>query len=215
LRRACRAGHRRRRSSRRGRHCAHGEICRIHRWRGTSSLRSGICHRPRRTDRRRRAGAGGGRCARHNWRDRSSRSGRDLPLHQLTAEIALSIAFARIKNRERKGEEKENGGEPAGDLREDIGRLRAEDVLRHSPTESGAQAFAFRALHQNHEHHERRDEKVNPQEDVNQKAHWDGQYRQSQRFVNGRGSRTPSVSSRGWPSAPRDLTTGQAATAKL
>lgn len=91
----------------------------------------------------------------------------------------------RVKNRERKSQEKENSSEPAGDLGEDIGRLRAEDVLRYTAAESGAQAFAFWPLHQDHEHHECRDKEVKPEEDIDQKAHWDGQYRQEGRFVNG------------------------------
>jgi hypothetical protein len=82
----------------------------------------------------------------------------------------------RVKNRERKGQEKENCGEPAGDFGQNIGRLRAEDVLRHTATKGCAQAFTFRALHQNDQHHDRRDKKVKPEEDIDQKAHWDGQY---------------------------------------
>ena len=109
-----------------------------------------------------------------------------MPLHQLAAEIALRIAFARVKNREREGQQKENSGEPARYLREDIGRLGAEDILRYATTEGRAQALAFRPLHQDDEHHEQRDEEINPEEDIDQNAHWDGQYRQSRPFVNGR-----------------------------
>jgi hypothetical protein len=81
-----------------------------------------------------------------------------------------------VKDRERKGQEKENSGEPASDLGEHIGRLRSKNILRHAAAEGSAEAFAFRPLHQNHKHHDRADKDIKPEEDVDQKAHWDGQY---------------------------------------
>jgi hypothetical protein len=91
----------------------------------------------------------------------------------------------RVKNRERESQQKEDRGEPAGYLREDIGRLRAENIFSNATAERRPQALAFGALHQDYEHHQRRDEDVKPEEDIDQKGHWDGQYRQSERFVNG------------------------------
>jgi hypothetical protein len=40
-------------------------------------------------------------------------------------------------------------------------------------------------LHQDHEHHEQRVKNVNAEQDVDQKVHRDGQYRQVAHFVNG------------------------------
>ena len=76
-----------------------------------------------------------------------------------------------VENRQNKSEQEENRGEPTRDLGEHIGRLGAEDILGYAPAKSRAQAFAFGPLHQDHKHHEHRDEDVNPQEDVNQKGH--------------------------------------------
>jgi hypothetical protein len=66
----------------------------------------------------------------------------------------------RVKNRETKRQKKEKGREPAGDFREHIRRLRAENIFGHAPSERGAEALAFRTLHQDHEDHEQRDENV-------------------------------------------------------
>lgn len=119
-----------------------------------------------------------------------------MPLQQLATESALGIAFARVENRENESKQEENSGEPAGDLREDVGGLRAENILRYAAAKGRAQAFAFRALHQNHEHHQRRDEDVQAEKNVDQKGHRDGQYRQEARFVNaGLSSRAPQTAS--------------------
>ncbi len=76
-----------------------------------------------------------------------------------------------VEDRQDKREQKENRGEPAGDLGEDVGSLGAEDILGHAATKRRAQTFAFRPLHQDDKDHEHRDEDVNPQQDVNQKGH--------------------------------------------
>lgn len=91
----------------------------------------------------------------------------------------------RVENRKNKGQKEEDGREPAGDLGEHIGGLRAENVFRHTAPERGAQALAFRALHQDHQDHEQGDENVESQQDVDQNGHRDGQYRQMEHFVNG------------------------------
>jgi hypothetical protein len=88
----------------------------------------------------------------------------------------LRSALPRVKDRKGKSQEKENRGEPAGDLGEDVGRLGAENILRHATAEGRAETLTFRSLHQDHEHHDQRDEEVNPEKDIGQNAHWDGQY---------------------------------------
>ena len=66
----------------------------------------------------------------------------------------------RVKDRESEGQKEEKGREPPGDFGEHIRGLSAENVFGHAAPERGAQALAFRALHQNHEDHEQRDENV-------------------------------------------------------
>jgi len=61
--------------------------------------------------------------------------------------------------------------------------LRAEKVLRHAAAEGGTQALAFWTLHQDHQDHEKRDENVEPEQNIDQKGHRDGQYRKPARFV--------------------------------
>ena len=92
----------------------------------------------------------------------------------------------RIEDRENEGQKKEESREPARDFREYICRLRAKNVFRHAAAKGCAQALAFWTLHQDHEDHEERDKNVEPEQDINQKGHRDGQYRQVGRFVNER-----------------------------
>lgn len=66
----------------------------------------------------------------------------------------------RVKDRESKRQKEEKGREPPGDFRKHIRRLRAENVFGHAAPERGTEALAFRALHQDHEDHEQRDENV-------------------------------------------------------
>jgi hypothetical protein len=61
-----------------------------------------------------------------------------------------------VEDGENEGEEKKDRREPAGNLGQNIGRLSAENVFRHASTKGRAEAFAFRALHQDDEHHEDR-----------------------------------------------------------
>lgn len=85
-----------------------------------------------------------------------------MPLHQLAAEVALGIALASVENREDESQQEKNRGEPAGDFRQNVSRLRAENILRHAAAEGRAQAFALRALHQDYQHHEQRHKDVKP-----------------------------------------------------
>jgi hypothetical protein len=99
-----------------------------------------------------------------------------LSLRQFPGEIAGRVRLPRIENREHERQEEENRGQPAGELGQHVGRLRAENIFGDAATESGSEPFAFRPLHQDHEHHQNGDEDVNPEEDVDQNRHWDGQY---------------------------------------
>jgi len=100
----------------------------------------------------------------------------------------------RVENRETESQEKEESREPARDFRQHICRLRAENVFRHAAAKGCAQALAFWTLHQDHEDHEKRDENVEPEQDIDQKGHRDGQYRQPARFVNRGVGVTPPLS---------------------
>lgn len=116
-----------------------------------------------------------------------------MSLGQFPGETARRIRFARIKNREDESQEEKNRGEPAGDLGQHIGGLGPENIFRDAATESRAEAFAFRALHQDYEHHQEGIDDVKPEENVDQNRHWDGQYGRSRPFVKwaARGSRLP------------------------
>ena len=82
----------------------------------------------------------------------------------------------RVENRENKSQHEENRGEPAGDFRQHVGGLRAKNIFGDAAAEGRAEAFTFRALHQDHEDHEQGDEDVKPEKNIDQKLHGDGQY---------------------------------------
>ena len=84
----------------------------------------------------------------------------------------------RVKGREQKHNDKENARQPSGGGGENVGRLCAENVFRHAPPESRAQAFAFRTLHQDDEHHEDSNERFEDEQRIDQNGHRDGQYGQ-------------------------------------
>lgn len=84
----------------------------------------------------------------------------------------------RVENGENERQQEENCGEPAGDFRQHVGGLRAENIFGDTAAEGRAEALTFRALHQDHEDHEQGDEDVKPEKNIDQKLHWDGQYRQ-------------------------------------
>ena len=90
----------------------------------------------------------------------------------------------RVQDRENEGQKKEESREPARDFREHICRLCAKNVFRHAAAKGCAQALTFWPLHQDHEDHEERDKNVEPEKDIDQKGHRDGQYRQPAQFVN-------------------------------
>jgi len=77
----------------------------------------------------------------------------------------------RIEDREDKSQEEENRGQPAGDFGEDVGGLGAENILSDAAAKGCAKAFAFRALHQDDEHHEQSVKDVNAEKNVDRKVH--------------------------------------------
>ncbi len=77
----------------------------------------------------------------------------------------------RIKDREQKSQRKKQTGQPAGKFHQDIRRLRAEKIIRHPAAESRAQALALRALHEDNQNHEQRDQHESSQNDIEQNLH--------------------------------------------
>jgi len=77
----------------------------------------------------------------------------------------------RVEDREGKSQEEENRGQPAGDFSEDVSGLGAENILGDAAAKGCAEAFAFWALHQDDEHHERSVKDVNAEENVDRKLH--------------------------------------------
>ena len=49
---------------------------------------------------------------------------------------------------------KKNADEVAGEFHEHVGGLRPEEIFRHPTAKGRSKAFAFRALHQDHEDHD-------------------------------------------------------------
>src|SRR5262249_44580125 len=49
--------------------------------------------------------------------------------------------------------------------------LGAEDIFSHAPSECRAKSFALRALHQNDQHHQKRDQDINRQQEIYQDLH--------------------------------------------
>ena len=76
-----------------------------------------------------------------------------MSLRQFAGQIAGRVRLASVENREDESEEEKNRGQPTGDFGQDVRRLRAENIFRDAAAESRAETLAFRALHQDHEHH--------------------------------------------------------------
>ena len=78
----------------------------------------------------------------------------------------------RVEDRQDKGQKEENRRQPTGNFSQDVGRLGPENILGNAAAKGRAEAFAFRALHQDDEHHEQSVEDVNADENVGQQVHW-------------------------------------------
>jgi hypothetical protein len=65
---------------------------------------------------------------------------------------------------EEQGDREEGYCHPCGETGEDIRGLRAEDIVRDAASESGSEAFAARALHEDHQGHEKADEHMDHNE---------------------------------------------------
>ena len=90
----------------------------------------------------------------------------------MTAQITIgSASLPRVENREGESQQEKNCRQPPGELGQHVRRLGAEDILRHAAAEGRAESLAFRALHQDDEHHQERDKNVNPLENIDREFH--------------------------------------------
>lgn len=58
-----------------------------------------------------------------------------------------------VKDTQHKCQHEEDSREPAGELHQHIGRLRAENILSHASAERSAKTLALRPLHQDDQGH--------------------------------------------------------------
>lgn len=76
-----------------------------------------------------------------------------------------------VKKSQDKGQHEKNPGQPAGEFREHIGRLRTENILSDPTTKSCTEAFTFRPLHQNDQCHQNRNQHVDGEQNVDENVH--------------------------------------------
>ena len=79
----------------------------------------------------------------------------------------------RVQDRQCERKCEENSGQPGRKLHQHIRGLCAENILRDAATEGCAKPFALRALHQDHEEHEQRDQDIHREEEIDQNRHWE------------------------------------------
>src|SRR5439155_11621451 len=95
-----------------------------------------------------------------------------LLLQQFLAQSGILTRLVRIQDRQGEGECEEDSCQPAGELDQNIGRLRAENIFGHAAAKGRAQALALRSLHQNDQQHQKRDQDVNREQEINHYLHW-------------------------------------------
>ena len=71
-----------------------------------------------------------------------------------------------IKHCERKGQDKENTGQPRGDPGQNVRRLRAENVFGDRPAKGSSKPLALGPLHQNDEHQKNANDDKKAEEQV-------------------------------------------------
>ena len=73
-----------------------------------------------------------------------------------TQEFLLNLGFTALhlggQDGKQKGDSEKTDGHPGRESCEDIGGLRAEDIVCNSPTKRGPETLATRSLHQDHQH---------------------------------------------------------------
>jgi len=77
----------------------------------------------------------------------------------------------RVENGKNESREEKDRCQPARDLCQHVGRLGAENVLGYATAKGRTEAFAFWALHQDHEHHQECDDDVKPEQNIDQQGH--------------------------------------------
>jgi len=101
---------------------------------------------------------------------------RRLLSQQLAAESGIAARLVRVQDGQGEGEREEDPSQPAGELDQNVGGLRAENIFGHAAAKSRAQSLALRPLHQDDQQHQERDQDVNREQKINQDLHRDGEY---------------------------------------
>ena len=99
-----------------------------------------------------------------------------LLFQQFIPQTGVAARFVRVQDRQPEGEDEKDSGQPTGEFDQHVRGLRAENVFGHAAAKSRAKAFAFRALHQNDQHHQKRDQHVNREQEINQDLHRGREY---------------------------------------
>ena len=90
----------------------------------------------------------------------------------MAAQVTVGAAsLPRVENREGESQQEKNCRQPSGELGQHVRCLGAEDILGDAAAKGRAESLAFRALHQDDEHHQERDKNVNPLENIDREFH--------------------------------------------
>ena len=71
-----------------------------------------------------------------------------------------------VKHREQQREKEERAAEPAREIGEHVGGLRAEKIFSHPAAKRRAETFAFRSLHEDDENEQQRHDDKNREQKV-------------------------------------------------
>ena len=93
-----------------------------------------------------------------------------------------------VEDGEGEHQNKKDTCQPSCDGSEHVRGLGSENILGHATAERRPKSLALRPLHQNDEHHEERDDRLNYEQEIDQNGHGDGQYGQSRGFVHDEGA---------------------------
>ena len=106
-----------------------------------------------------------------NRRYRRRRLGARLLFQQLAAQSGVAARLVCVQDGQGEGEREEDPSQPAGELDQNVGRLRAENIFGHATAKSRAQSFALWPLHQDDQQHQERNQDVNREQEINQDLH--------------------------------------------
>lgn len=76
-----------------------------------------------------------------------------------------------MQDRNHKRQSKEESTKPDGEFRQDGGRLRAEEIIGQATAKGCAETFAFGALHEDGQDHQKADDHEKGSEDRHEEPH--------------------------------------------